>query len=118
MAAKINGMQEDQEISRMEESINICTSQSKTTSIGFCSSPSVVSVAQKAPLYVIAQLTGSILANGTLALLLDVNSKSYFGTVPVGSNGQSLAMEIMLMFVVCGVCTDDRATLELSKKWK
>ncbi|XP_059297748.1 probable aquaporin NIP-type [Lycium ferocissimum] len=70
-----------------------------------------------APLYIIAQLTGSILASGTLALLLDVNSKSYFGTIPVGSNGQSLAMEIiisfLLMFVVCGVCTDDRAVGQL-----
>ncbi|KAJ8544835.1 hypothetical protein K7X08_017418 [Anisodus acutangulus] len=159
MASKINGIQvQDQEISRMEEGINICTSQSNITSIGFCSSPSVVAVAQKliaeaigtyfiifagcgsvavdklydesitfpgicvtwgltvmvmiysvghvsgahfnpavtltftifrrfswklAPLYIIAQITGSILASGTLALLLDVNSKSYFGTVPM-----------------------------------
>ncbi|XP_009588453.1 probable aquaporin NIP-type isoform X2 [Nicotiana tomentosiformis] len=194
MAAQIEGIRED-EISKLEEGVradNICASQSNT-SIGFCSSPSVVAVAQKliaeaigtyfiifagcgsvavnklydgsitfpgicvtwglivmvmiyslghvsgahfnpavtiaftifrrfswklAPLYIIAQLTGSILSSGTLALLLDVTSTSYFGTVPVGSNGQSLAMEIiisfLLMFVVCGVSTDVRAIGELS----
>ncbi|XP_019235265.1 PREDICTED: probable aquaporin NIP-type [Nicotiana attenuata] len=72
---------------------------------------------KRAPFYIIAQLTGSILASGTLALLLDVTSTSYFGTIPVGSNGQSLAMEIiisfLLMFVVCGVSTDDRAVCYL-----
>ncbi|KAM3250364.1 putative aquaporin NIP-type [Capsicum chacoense] len=70
-----------------------------------------------APLYIIAQVTGSILASGTLALLLDVTSKSYFGTLPVGSNGQSLAIEIiisfLLMFVISGVSTDDRAVGQL-----
>ncbi|KAH0699102.1 hypothetical protein KY284_013317 [Solanum tuberosum] len=172
----------------IEEGINICISQSNNSSTRFCSSPSVVTVAQKliaevigtyfiifagcgsvavnklydgsitfpgicvtwglivmvmiyslghvsgahfnpavtitftifrrfswklAPFYIIAQLTGSILASGTLTLLLDVTSKSYFGTIPIGSNAQSLAIEIiisfLLMFVVCGVCTDDRA---------
>ncbi|KAH0769884.1 hypothetical protein KY290_013865 [Solanum tuberosum] len=146
----------------IEEGINICMSQSNNSSTRFCSSPSVVTVAQKliaevigtyfiifagcgsvavnklydgrahfnpavtitftifrrfswklAPFYIIAQLTGSILASGTLTLLLDVTSKSYFGTIPIGSNAQSLAIEIiisfLLMFVVCGVCTDDRA---------
>ncbi|XP_016486635.1 putative aquaporin NIP-type isoform X2 [Nicotiana tabacum] len=194
MAANTEGSRED-EISKLEEGVhadNICASQSNT-SIGFCSSPSVVAVAQKliaeaigtyfiifagcgsvavnklydgsitfpgicvtwglivmvmiyslghvsgghfnpavtiaftifrrfswklAPLYIIAQVTGSILASGTLALLLDVTSTSYFGTVPVGSNSQSLAMEIiisfLLMFVVCGVSTDDRAIGELA----
>lgn len=191
MAGKIDGIQE-KEISKMEEGINIRTSQSNTSNTGSCSSPSVVAVAQKliaeaigtyfiifagcgsvavnklydesitfpgicvtwglivmvmiysvghvsgghfntavtitftifrrfswkiAPLYIIAQLTGSILASGTLALLLDVTSESYFGTLPVGSNGQSLAIEIiisfLLMFVVCGVSTDDRAVGQL-----
>ncbi|XP_055805130.1 probable aquaporin NIP-type [Solanum dulcamara] len=191
MAANIDGIQE-KEISQMEEGINICMPQSNTSSIGFCSSPSVVVVAQKliaeaigmyfiifagcgsvavnklydenitfpgicitwglivmvmvysvghvsgghfnpaitvtftifrrfswklAPLYIIAQLTGSILASGTLTLLLDVTSKSYFGTIPAGSNAQSLAIEIiisfLLMFVVSGVSTDDRAIGQL-----
>ncbi|OIT05372.1 PREDICTED: probable aquaporin NIP-type [Nicotiana attenuata] len=68
---------------------------------------------KQVPLYIIAQLMGSILASGTLALLFDVTPQAYFGTVPVGSNGQSLAIEIiisfLLMFVISGVATDDRA---------
>ncbi|XP_060193016.1 probable aquaporin NIP-type [Lycium barbarum] len=68
---------------------------------------------KQAPLYIIAQLMGSILASGTLALMFDVTPQAYFGTVPVGSNGQSLAIEIiisfLLMFVISGVATDDRA---------
>ncbi|EEF29414.1 Nodulin-26, putative [Ricinus communis] len=66
------------------------------------------------PLYIVAQVMGSILASGTLALVVDVNPKAYFGTVPVGSNWQSLIMEIiitfLLMFVISGVTTDDRTT--------
>lgn len=65
------------------------------------------------PLYIIAQLMGSILASGTLSLMFDVTPEAYFGTVPTGSNGQSLAAEIiisfLLMFVISGVGTDDRA---------
>ncbi|QCE01212.1 aquaporin NIP [Vigna unguiculata] len=65
------------------------------------------------PLYIFAQLLGSILASGTLALMLDVTPKSFFGTIPVGSNVQSLAAEIiitfLLMFVISAVTTDDRA---------
>lgn len=65
------------------------------------------------PLYIIAQLMGSILASCTLASMLDVTKEAYFGTLPVGSNGQSLAMEIvisfLLMFVISGSSTDNRA---------
>ncbi|KAG5052948.1 putative aquaporin NIP-type [Glycine soja] len=68
---------------------------------------------KEVPLYIFAQLLGSILASGTLALMLDVTPKAYFGTVPVGSNGQSLVAEIiitfLLMFVISAVSTDDRA---------
>jgi len=67
----------------------------------------------KVPLYIIAQLMGSILASGTLALALDVTPEAFFGTVPAGSDGQSLVLEIiisfLLMFVISGVSTDDRA---------
>ncbi|KAH7533843.1 probable aquaporin NIP-type [Ziziphus jujuba] len=70
------------------------------------------------PLYIAAQLLGSILASGTLALVLDVSPKAYFGTVPVGSNAQSLALEIiisfLLMFVISGVATDNRAIGDLA----
>jgi hypothetical protein len=56
---------------------------------------------------------GSILASGTLALALDVTPEAFFGTVPAGSDGQSLVLEIiisfLLMFVISGVSTDDRA---------
>uniref|UniRef100_A0A2N9I5P4 Aquaporin n=1 Tax=Fagus sylvatica TaxID=28930 RepID=A0A2N9I5P4_FAGSY len=70
---------------------------------------------KEAPLYIVAQLMGSILASGTLALVFDVTPNAYFGTVPVGSNGQSLVLEIvisfLLMFVISGVGTDDRAAV-------
>ncbi|WCJ25252.1 NOD26-like intrinsic protein 4 1 [Euphorbia peplus] len=72
---------------------------------------------KEVPLYIIAQVVGSILASGTLALLLDVTPDAYFGTVPVGSNLQSLFAEIiitfLLMFVICAVSTDDRAEGQL-----
>jgi glycerol uptake facilitator-like aquaporin len=45
--------------------------------------------------------------------MFDITSKTYFGTVPVGSNGQSLVAEIiisfLLMFVISAVSTDERA---------
>ncbi|KAL3731364.1 hypothetical protein ACJRO7_028268 [Eucalyptus globulus] len=70
------------------------------------------------PLYIVAQLLGSILASGTLYLLFDVDSKSFFGTVPTGPHVRSLVVEIiisfLLMFVVSGVATDNRATGELA----
>ncbi|KAG7986115.1 hypothetical protein I3843_03G064600 [Carya illinoinensis] len=73
---------------------------------------------KQVPLYVAAQLMGSILASGTLALVLDVTPNDYFGTVPVGSNTQSLVLEIvitfLLMFVISGTGTDNRAIGELS----
>ncbi|MCD7455611.1 hypothetical protein HAX54_028776 [Datura stramonium] len=49
MAEKVDdNIRVDEEISQMEQGIDICTSQSNTiSSIGFCSSPSVVTVAQK-----------------------------------------------------------------------
>ncbi|KAJ7943010.1 Aquaporin NIP1-1 [Quillaja saponaria] len=73
---------------------------------------------KEVPLYIIAQFVGSILASGTLVLIFDVNEESYFGTVPVGSNVQSLVLEIiisfLLMFVISGVATDNRAIGELA----
>ncbi|GAB2300039.1 hypothetical protein Dimus_034080 [Dionaea muscipula] len=72
---------------------------------------------KEVPLYIGAQLMGSILASGTLALMFDVTTQAFFGTLPSGSNIQSLAMEIiisfLLMFVISGVSTDDRAIGEL-----
>ncbi|KAL9271814.1 putative aquaporin NIP-type [Drosera capensis] len=73
---------------------------------------------KEVPLYIGAQLMGSILASATLAAMFDITPKTYFGTVPAGSNGQSLAIEIiisfLLMFVISGVSTDNRAIGELA----
>ncbi|KAA8530644.1 hypothetical protein F0562_005422 [Nyssa sinensis] len=70
------------------------------------------------PLYIAAQMMGSILASGTLSLVFDVTPDAYFGTVPTGSNLQSLVIEIiitfLLMFVISGVATDNRAIGELA----
>ncbi|OMO95679.1 Major intrinsic protein [Corchorus olitorius] len=63
------------------------------------------------------QLMGSVLASATLALVFDITPSAYFGTVPVGSNGQSFAVEIiisfLLMFVISGTTTDNRGVGEL-----
>ncbi|KAK9700241.1 hypothetical protein RND81_08G225900 [Saponaria officinalis] len=73
---------------------------------------------KQVPLYMIAQLIGSILASGTLALMFDVTPTAYFGTTPSGSNAQSLVIEIiasfLLMFVISSVATDNRAIGELA----
>uniref|UniRef100_A0A7C9EK20 Uncharacterized protein n=1 Tax=Opuntia streptacantha TaxID=393608 RepID=A0A7C9EK20_OPUST len=73
---------------------------------------------KQVPFYMMAQLWGSLLASGTLALMFDVTPKAFFGTVPVGSDVQSFAIEIvisfLLMFVVCGVGTDNRASGEFA----
>ncbi|KAL1553652.1 NOD26-like intrinsic protein 4 [Salvia divinorum] len=73
---------------------------------------------KQVPLYILAQLLGAILASGTVYLLLDVDDQSFFGTTPVGSTSQSLAMEFiasfLLMFVISGVATDNRAIGEMA----
>ncbi|KAL3654477.1 hypothetical protein CASFOL_004158 [Castilleja foliolosa] len=70
------------------------------------------------PLYMLAQVLGSILASGTLYLVFDVTDEAYFGTIPTGSNVQSLVIEFiasfLLMFVISGVATDNRSTGELA----
>ncbi|WJX44467.1 hypothetical protein P8452_31437 [Trifolium repens] len=70
------------------------------------------------PLYLVAQVVGSVLASGTLYLLFDVDEETFFGTTPAGSNMQSLVFEILtsflLMFVVSAVSTDNRAIGELA----
>ncbi|CAE6201899.1 unnamed protein product [Arabidopsis arenosa] len=70
------------------------------------------------PLYIGAQLTGSLLASLTLRLMFNVTPKAFFGTTPTDSSGQALVAEIiisfLLMFVISGVATDSRATGELA----
>ncbi|GAB4832402.1 Putative aquaporin NIP4-1 [Ancistrocladus abbreviatus] len=69
------------------------------------------------PLYVAAQVAGSLLASGTLALIFDITPEAFFGTTPAGTNIQSFVLEIiisfLLMFVISGVTTDTRAVGEL-----
>ncbi|CAL1405472.1 unnamed protein product [Linum trigynum] len=73
---------------------------------------------KQVPLYILSQVLGSILASGTLYLLFDVPEEAYFGTVPVGPNLRSFVLEIiisfLLMFVISGVATDNRAVGELA----
>ncbi|GJZ16816.1 probable aquaporin NIP [Tanacetum coccineum] len=63
--------------------------------------------------YIIVQLLGSILASGTLSLIMDVTPEAFFGTTPVGSTTQSFVVEIIitfiLMFVISGASNDHRA---------
>lgn len=72
---------------------------------------------REVPAYIVAQLIGSIMASGALVLMFDVTPKAYFGTVPVGSDGQSFVLEIfisfLLMFVISGVSTDSRAVINI-----
>lgn len=73
---------------------------------------------KQVPIYVVAQLLGSVLASGSLYLIFDVKDEAFFGTIPVGSNVQSLVLEIiisfLLMFVISGVATDNRSIGELA----
>ncbi|GAA0184909.1 hypothetical protein Leryth_011270 [Lithospermum erythrorhizon] len=73
---------------------------------------------QQVPLYILSQLIGAIFASGTLYLLIDEKIDAFFGTVPTGSNLQSLVMEFivsyLLMFVISGVATDSRSIGEMA----
>lgn len=73
---------------------------------------------KEVPLYIASQIVGSLLASVTLTLMFDITPHSFFGTIPSGSDVQSLAIEIItsfiLMFVVSGVGTDDRAVVGFS----
>ncbi|KAF6173355.1 hypothetical protein GIB67_027050 [Kingdonia uniflora] len=70
------------------------------------------------PAYITAQLIGATLASGTLRLLFDGKHDHFVGTLPTGSNMQSLILEFIisfyLMFVISGVATDNRAIGELA----
>ncbi|XXG53031.1 hypothetical protein AAC387_Pa03g1204 [Persea americana] len=72
---------------------------------------------KQVPAYISAQVVGSTLASGTLQLLFDLKHEHYFGTIPTGSNVQSLVLEFIisfyLMFVISRVATEDRAIGEL-----
>ncbi|PIA42046.1 hypothetical protein AQUCO_02100116v1 [Aquilegia coerulea] len=68
---------------------------------------------RQVPPYVVVQIIGSVLASGTLRLLFGDKHAEYPGTIPAGSDVQSLVVEFIitffLMFVISGVATDNRA---------
>ncbi|CAN6230975.1 unnamed protein product [Urochloa humidicola] len=70
------------------------------------------------PAYVLAQMLGATLASGTLRLMFGGRHEHFPGTLPTGSDVQSLVIEIIttfyLMFVISGVATDNRAIGELA----
>ncbi|XP_078429422.1 putative aquaporin NIP-type [Wolffia australiana] len=73
---------------------------------------------REVPVYVISQLCGSMLASFALFGLLSPKASHFFGTTPIGSDLQSFVFEIiisfLLMFVISGVSTDNRAIGELA----
>jgi aquaporin NIP len=68
---------------------------------------------RQVPAYVLAQMLGATLASGTLRLMFGGRHEHFPGTLPVGSDVQSLVLEFIitfyLMFVISGVATDNRA---------
>ncbi|KAL2473707.1 Aquaporin NIP1-2 [Forsythia ovata] len=73
---------------------------------------------KQVPAYISAQVIGSTLASGTLRLLFTGKHDHFSGTLPAGSDVQSLVVEFIitfyLMFVISGVATDNRAIGELA----
>ncbi|XP_074272394.1 aquaporin NIP1-1-like [Silene latifolia] len=73
---------------------------------------------KQVPAYVLSQVLGATLASGTLRLIFHGHQTQFAGTLPSGSNLQSLVVEFIitfyLMFVISGVATDNRAIGELA----
>ncbi|XP_075486545.1 aquaporin NIP1-1-like, partial [Primulina tabacum] len=73
---------------------------------------------KRVPAYISAQMLGSTLASGTLRLLFGGPHNHFAGTLPTGTDLQSLVVEFIitfyLMFVISGVATDNRAIGELA----
>ncbi|KAL6629645.1 hypothetical protein ACP70R_029410 [Stipagrostis hirtigluma subsp. patula] len=73
---------------------------------------------RQVPAYALAQMLGATLASGTLRLMFGGSHEHFPGTLPSGSDVQSLVIEIIttfyLMFVISGVATDNRAIGELA----
>ncbi|KAL0866733.1 hypothetical protein Bca101_045851 [Brassica carinata] len=107
---------EEEQISRTEKGIQKdCHGGIETV---ICTSPTIVCLTQKVPLYIGAQLSGSLLASLTLRLMFNVTPEAFFGTTPADSVARALVAEIiisfLLMFVISGVATDSRAIGELA----
>ncbi|XP_076944924.1 aquaporin NIP1-1-like [Bidens hawaiensis] len=68
---------------------------------------------KQVPAYVAAQVLGSTLASGTLRLIFNGRQDHFAGTLPAGSDLQSLVLEFVItfypMFVISGFATDNRA---------
>ncbi|XP_042461926.1 aquaporin NIP1-1-like isoform X1 [Zingiber officinale] len=85
-----------------------------------CSSILLSSIIEsiQVPAFVVAQLLGATLASGTLRLMFGGRHEHFPGTIPTGSDMQSLVLEFIisfyLMFVISGVATDNRAIGELA----
>ncbi|KAG6419275.1 hypothetical protein SASPL_121491 [Salvia splendens] len=73
---------------------------------------------KQVPAYVAAQMVGATLGAGTLRLLFSGPHDHFTGTLPTGTDAQSLVVEFIitfyLMFVISGVATDNRAIGELA----
>ncbi|XP_048136666.1 aquaporin NIP1-1-like isoform X1 [Rhodamnia argentea] len=73
---------------------------------------------KQVPPYILAQVVGSTLANGTLRLLFTREPNHFLGTQPAGSDMQCFVFEFIitfyLMFIISGVATDNRAIGELA----
>ncbi|KAL3739804.1 hypothetical protein ACJRO7_021122 [Eucalyptus globulus] len=73
---------------------------------------------KQVPPYILAQVLGSTLANGTLRMLFTGKLNHFLGTQPAGSDGQAFVFEFIitfyLMFIISGVATDNRAIGELA----
>ncbi|KAF8413671.1 hypothetical protein HHK36_001663 [Tetracentron sinense] len=73
---------------------------------------------KQVPAYISAQVLGSTLASGTLRLIFNGKQAHFPGTIPAGTDLQSLVLEFIisfyLMFVISGVATDNRAIGELA----
>lgn len=74
---------------------------------------------RQVPAYAAAQMLGATLAAGTLRLMFGGRHEHFPGTLPAGSDVQSLVLEFIitfyLMFVISGVATDNRAVSYLAR---
>ncbi|XP_016445613.1 aquaporin NIP1-2-like [Nicotiana tabacum] len=70
------------------------------------------------PAYILSQVVGATLATSTVNLMFKEEQPQFLGTIPAGSDLQSLGLEFLitfhLMFAVAGIATDNRAVGELS----
>ncbi|KAL5576995.1 hypothetical protein UlMin_018694 [Ulmus minor] len=73
---------------------------------------------KEVPAYVLIQVVGATLANGTVRLLFNGKHDHFVGNFPDGTNMQAFVVEFIitfyLMFVICSVSKYDRAIGELA----